>query len=190
MAESSKKEFRELFAYTLLILGVGASSTYFIYDERKINNYESQVKKAQETNSSYVARIDYLEFENNKLFQELKNFEEWNAKSADPSLYYRAELKRLGTQKNSNILDENIKQNPISYDQDLSDIYISRYSSYINDELDVVIGVSNVNVSGEASIVINDTTESNRLHNDVKVGMIFELNTLIGKKRLGAVEHS
>ncbi|NRT16605.1 hypothetical protein HNP99_002976 [Flavobacterium sp. 28A] len=132
---------KSIISYTILIIGVVWVFYKFTFEESKIDNYKSQIETKQATISQFQARIEYLEEENLKFKSELKDYEDWNSKSENPTLFYKSQYEKTILTR-----DNSVKTN-ISKNTDLKNIKISKSESYINKDLDIIIGLTDVSVN-------------------------------------------
>ncbi|MFV0178877.1 hypothetical protein OBK28_04765 [Empedobacter falsenii] len=123
---------KSLITYTFIIVTATWSFYKFTFEENKIENYRTQIETKNSIINQYQARIDYLEKENNKLNNVIKEFEEWNLKSDDPTLFYKRNYYSSIT--NKIMYSKNIKKTG-----DKITLSLEKNDSYINEELKLII---------------------------------------------------
>lgn len=123
---------KSLITYTFIIVTATWSFYKFTFEENKIESYRTQIETKNSIINQHQARIDYLEKENNKLNNIIKEFEEWNSKSDDPTLFYKRNYYSAIT--NKILYSKNIKKTG-----DKIIISVSKNDSYINEELKLII---------------------------------------------------
>ncbi|WP_343631282.1 hypothetical protein [Fluviicola sp.] len=176
---------KSIITYTLIIIGAAWAFYRFTFEENKLDLYKAQIESKKSEISQYMARIDFLEKENTRLNVILKDFEDWNSKSSDPGLFYKNKFKELALLKakyekslalNNTVLNNtahNSKNSKTSLDVD-----ISKSSTYINDDLGIVIAVNDVNLYGDCNITISVGMKKNETFKDVKVGRQFSYDKI------------
>ncbi|MPT30727.1 MAG: hypothetical protein E2600_03480 [Chryseobacterium sp.] len=169
---------KSITGYTILIIGVTWAFYKFTFEESKIDNYKSQIETKQATISQYQARIEYLEEENLKFRSELKDFEDWNSKSENPTLFYKSQYeKTILSRKDSTKTNTSGKNN-------LENIIINKSESYINKDLDLIIGLKDVSVNDGCFLNISYGNNLNENIENKKVGETIILESNKGKIKL------
>ncbi|RKE77973.1 hypothetical protein [Chryseobacterium sp. AG363] len=168
---------KSIIGYTLLIIGASWAFYKFTFEESKIDNYKSQIETKQATISQYQARIEYLEEENIRFKSELKDFEEWNSKSENPTLFYKSQyektiLSRIDSTKTNILAKSNLEK-----------IIINKSESYINKDLDLIIGLKDVSVNYGTYLNISYGNNLNNIFDNKKVG-----ETIILKSNKGQIK--
>ena len=166
---------KSVIGYTILIIGVTWAFYKFTFEESKIDNYKSQIETKQATITQYQARIEYLEEENQKFKSELKDFEEWNSKSENPTLFYKSQYEKTILSRN-----DSTKTN-ISQKNNLENILINKSESYINKDLDLIIGLKDVSVNYGCFFNISYGNKLNQNFENKKVGETLVLDSNKGK---------
>ncbi|WDF47138.1 hypothetical protein PQ459_01345 [Chryseobacterium sp. KACC 21268] len=166
---------KSIIGYTILIIGVTWAFYKFTFEESKIDNYKSQIETKQATISQYQARIEYLEEENLKFKSELKDFEEWNSKSDNPTLFYKSQYEKTILSRN-----DSTKIN-ISEKDNLENIIINKSESYINKDLDLIIGLKDVSVNYGCFLNVSYGNNLNQNFENKKVGETIILESNKGK---------
>jgi len=178
---------KSVLLYTLFIIGATWAFYRFIFEEKKIDFYKAQVETSQVEIEHYKARIDFLEKESVRLESILQEFEDWNAKSTNPILFYKNQYESLIESKtkyedffsqHKEYLDtisetphkptSNI-QTPQSIDQT-----IDKGKSYINDSDEITISVNEIHVDGTCTFTISVGQIVNQLQKEVKTGNSFK----------------
>ncbi|WP_294210335.1 hypothetical protein [uncultured Chryseobacterium sp.] len=168
---------KSIIGYTLLIIGASWAFYKFTFEESKIDNYRSQIETKQATISQYQARIEYLEEENLRFKSELKDFEEWNSKSENPSLFYKSQYEKT-------ILSRiDLTKTNIPAKSNLKDIIISKSESYNNKDLDLIIGLKDISVNDGVYLNISYGDNLNKTFDNKKVG-----ETIILKSNKGQIK--
>lgn len=168
---------KSIIGYTLLIIGASWAFYKFTFEESKIDNYRSQIETKQATISQYQARIEYLEEENLRFKSELKDFEEWNSKSENPSLFYKSQYEKT-------ILSRiDLTKSNIPAKSNLKDIIISKSESYNNKDLDLIIGLKDISVNDGVYLNISYGDNLNKTFDNKKVG-----ETIILKSNKGQIK--
>ncbi|KVV14138.1 hypothetical protein [Flavobacterium sp. TAB 87] len=167
---------KSIITYSVLLIAATWAFYKFTFEESKIDNYKSQIETKQATISQYQSRIEYLEEENLKFKSELKDFEDWNSKSENPTLFYKSQYeKTILSRKDSTY---NLKK--IS---SLKNILINKNESYINKELDLIIGLTDVSVNYGSVLNISYGNNINNNYENKKVG-----ETLLIKSEKGQLK--
>lgn len=166
---------KSVIGYTILIIGVTWAFYKFTFEESKIDNYKSQIETKQATITQYQARIEYLEEENLKFKSELKDFEEWNSKSENPTLFYKSQYEKTILSRND------FTKTNISEKSNLENILISKSESYINKDLDLIIGLKDVSVNYGCFLNISYGNNLNQNFENKKVGETIALESSKGK---------
>lgn len=135
----------------------------FTFEEQKIDFYKAQVESSKTELEQHKARIDFLEKENDKLEVILKEFQDWNFKSKDPTLFYKTKYEEIANNKtkldsmffkqDSNVLDSsNVSSHKVFKSLDIE---LFKGKSYINDAEKLIIGLNDVLVGGTCSFTVS-----------------------------------
>lgn len=173
---------KSIIVYTLILI-TGTWAFYkYTFEESKIDLYKSQIESKQSEISQYQAKIDFLETENSKLEVVVKEFQEWNSKSANPTLFYKSKFEELAsfkkTYEQTLFLKDTIFKNSSDSQQIIKpkfpiNIQINKGSTYINDEEKIVIAVTNVGVTGKCNLIFNVGNKKNEVVTEAEVGTVF-----------------
>ncbi|MBK9479122.1 MAG: hypothetical protein IPN99_09855 [Bacteroidetes bacterium] len=190
-----QNQTKSVIIYTALISATTWGFYKFIYEENKLDLYKAQIETKQSVIGQYQSRIDFLEKENSKLQVVLNDFEEWNSKSKDPTLFYKtkfeeiADLKKEFTQKkalNDTVIvaDNSSGQNPPEAPELKLPINfeISKGRTYVNDLGKIVIGLNNVHVDQDADFTLSIGNKKNITYENIKVGSSFSFIIFNNKK--------
>jgi hypothetical protein len=176
-----------LFGTVLATMTITWAVLTFVLDDNKVNLYKAhiesinaQIENVKSENSIYLAKIDYLESENKKL-EELNNFYlDWISNSAASLPALKVQLKTLAEENNK--LKEhqgskiNLHQADTTEFKSIDNNNLKKYivnqriqksRAYRDDVTEIVIGVKDINVLGEAALQITFPDNSTK---EEKVG--------------------
>lgn len=173
---------KSIILYTLILI-TGTWAFYkYTFEESKIDLYKSQIESKQSEISQYQAKIDFLETENSKLEVVVKEFQEWNSKSSNPTLFYKSKFEELASFKKKYeqtlFLKDTTFISPSDSQQIIQpkfpmNIQINKGSTYVNDEEKIVIAVTNVEVTGKCDLIFNVGNKKNEVVADAEIGTVF-----------------
>ncbi|HEY1194688.1 hypothetical protein, partial [Flavobacterium sp.] len=174
---------KSVILYTLIIFGSTWACYRYMYEDSKLELYKAQIESKQVEISQYQSRIEFLEKKNSTLEVTLKEFEDWNSKSENPSLFYKTKFEEIASLKQK--YKNSIALNSISEDSivkisdnKIKEVYpinvvVRKGNTYINDEEKIVIAVNDIDVDGKCNLILSIGNNKNEDYKNVKVGKIF-----------------
>ncbi|GEM_PF-6552569 len=175
--------------YTLLVVALSVmTATWalltFVLEDNKINFYKAQVESINAENSSYKARIDFLQKENDKIIETNKIYFEQISKDPNSIVFLQ---KKLGDLTNENISLKNKNSTTSNTDKISSkqhdkfdeNIDIRRGEAYYSKETEAIIGLNDIDLDRNASINLKLPNQSEKTLK-VKAGKSF--NYTFGQK--------
>lgn len=161
---------KSIIVYTTLIMGATFAFYKFTFEERKLDNYRSQIVSVQTEINQHKARIEYLERENLKLKMILKEFEDWNENSSNPTLFYKSQYEKL-------ILQESIPSEFEDFESFQENIRLSKSNVFKNDKFGIIVGLKEVSVTKTCDLNISFRENENNSFRKVEVGKIITLES-------------
>lgn len=187
---------KSVILYTLIISASTWACYKYMYEESKLELYKAQIESKQVELSQFQSRIEFLEKKNLSLEVIVKEFEDWNSKSQNPSLFYKTKFEEIASlkQKYENSIALSSSSSSLDSISDTSnniikskeiypiDTKIYKGDTYINDKEQIVIAVNDISVSRECDLILSVGNKKNEIFKNVKVGKTFTY--LVGKKKL------
>lgn len=161
---------KSIIVYTTLIMGATFAFYKFTFEERKLDNYRSQIVSVQTEINQHKARIEYLERENLKLKMILKEFEDWNENSSNPTLFYKSQYEKL-------ILQESTPSEFEDFGNFQENISLSKSNVFKNDKFGIIVGLKEVSVTKTCDLNISFRENENNSFRKVEVGKIITLES-------------
>lgn len=185
---------KTIIVYTLFIVGATWAFYKFTFEENKIELYKAQVESKQSEISQYRAKIEFLEKENANYAITIKEFEDWNAKSQNPALFYKSKFEEIVSlkQKFEQYAALNTDLDTVNTGDVIAlkssfpiDAIIRKGNAYINDKENIVIALNDVNIEGNCNLTMSVGAKKNDVQNNIKAGTSFQ--RVVGKKILNII---
>lgn len=177
-------------SYTLLVVALSVmTATWailtFVLEDNKINFYKAQVESVNAENSSYKARIDFLQKENDKINETNKIYFEQISKDPNSIIFLQKKLGDLAKDnislKSKNSATSNIDSiRSKQHDKFDEIVNIERGEAYYSKETEAIIGLNEIDVDRNASINLKLPNEAEETLK-VKAGKSF--NYTLGKNK-------